>query len=116
MSKPIFARRSDGTIAALTGAGAKHLNQAQWATWTNLGYATEPGMGAMDPGPFADVVATYGGWMHENINTLAVAIATELAARLGGPNGHIMSDGDISRFADATADEVILRLQQGGVA
>jgi hypothetical protein len=51
-----------------------------------------------------------------NINTLAVQIATELATRLGGPNGHIMTDGDISRFADACADEVILRLQQGGAA
>lgn len=48
----------------------------------------------------------------DNINTLALQVATELHARLSGPNGHIMSDGDVDRFADATADIVWVRLQQ----
>lgn len=60
---PWFIRRSDGLIVIVSRAGGvRGLTAAQWQTYTNLGMAGfEPGFSNMDPGPFAEVIASLGG-------------------------------------------------------
>jgi len=59
---PWFIRRNDGAIVIVSPTGVRTVTAVQWDVYTNLGIATFPaGMGAMDPGPFDEVVASLGG-------------------------------------------------------
>jgi hypothetical protein len=60
--KPWFIRRNDGAIVIVSPTGVRSVSAVQWDVYGNLGVAVfPPGMGAMDPGPFDQVVASLGG-------------------------------------------------------
>lgn len=59
--KPWFFRAKSGAIVIVGPTGVRQLHPDQWKVWTNLGYSLAPGMGAMDPGPFAAVIDSLGG-------------------------------------------------------
>jgi hypothetical protein len=59
--KPWFIRCATGAIVIVGPTGVRGLTPADWKVWTNLGFTLAPGMTAMDPGPFAAVIADLGG-------------------------------------------------------
>jgi len=59
---PWFIRRVDGAIVIVGPTGVRTVTAVQWDVYNNLGLAVfPPGMGAMDPGPFNEVVNSLGG-------------------------------------------------------
>jgi hypothetical protein len=59
---PWFIRRNDGAIVIVSPTGVRPVTSTQWDVYANLGLAVfPPGMGAMDPGPFNEVVNSLGG-------------------------------------------------------
>lgn len=59
---PWFFRRNDGAIIVVGPTGARTCTAVQWDVYNNLGQAIfPPGMSAMDPGPFDEVLTSLGG-------------------------------------------------------
>jgi hypothetical protein len=59
--KPWFFRAKTGAIVIVTPTGVRGVSKEQWTVWVNLGFRVEPNMQALDPGPFAAVLASLGG-------------------------------------------------------
>jgi Glycosyl hydrolases family 25 len=59
--KPWFFRAKTGAIVIVTPTGVRAVDPATWRVWTNLGFGLAKGMDAMDPGPFAAILASLGG-------------------------------------------------------
>jgi hypothetical protein len=110
----LLLAKLDNTTTVFVGDGVYRRAVTTATEVADLQYRIQAGGGDPTVHPVARI-----GWLGRDISdqsalaaAIAPVVAQALVNALSGPNGHLISDGDVDRISDAVLDRASIRLAQ----